>query len=702
MKATTLTGKALLASVLSLTLCFAMLLGTTFAWFTDKVTTGANMIISGDLEVALLDEDGNSLENSTTLFQDKNGNTSNLLWEPNATFKTVDMFVKNEGNLALKYKLILNITGEDAAKLLEVVTVTVTMGGETVDIADFEGKLLPKDVSEAIVITTHMDQTADGEYEGLEAALSLTVLATQLDAEFDSIGNDYDDGAVFGTYIELKAGEDLLAAMASAKADMPLTVKLMGDATWSTEGHHGENDITPASSILIDGNGHTITVTGAGVTPLGDKEASMTLQNVKIVDDSVSYDETAWELSYLEMGGKLLNCENVEFVDSIIVSSEKATFTGCSFVGHYDKIETSSTQYGVWVENGNATFADCTFTGTRGLKICDKYAAEVGTVVIDACRFIGLTEKPGVVIDDHDTRDMNITIKNSIFIGCQPGDGGLYIYETDNTIPTLENNTVDNDTVVITDKASLVAAINSAEDGDTVMLASDTVISGYAADQKLIIDKAITLDLNGKTITTECGWGGIDAKGGCTIKNGTINHTGNTAAIKAFQVEAIEDVTIYVTQTEGKIKGGIVVQEGAGCYVGSIKNVNIVGATNGIETYRCGERTNLAIGSMENVSIDATRTGILLSAPIGTVKNCTVRGGEIGIDAYLYGPYSVSITLMGSTVSGATAIYVHDEVGKTNPGTLTVTSDAATQIVGAVTQELEDETAGRVTVSLVG
>lgn len=195
MRRTTLTGKALLASVLSLTLCFTMLLGTTFAWFTDKVTTGANQIISGDLEVALLDKDGNSLENSTTLFQDKNGNTSNLLWEPGATFKTVDMFVKNDGNLALKYKLILNITGEDAAKLLEVVTVTVTMGGETVDIADFEGKLMPGYQSEAIVVQTHMDQSADKEYEGLKAALSLTVLATQLDAEFDSLGNDYDADA---------------------------------------------------------------------------------------------------------------------------------------------------------------------------------------------------------------------------------------------------------------------------------------------------------------------------------------------------------------------------------------------------------------------------------------------------------------------------------------------------------------------------
>lgn len=93
-----------------------------------------------------------------------------------------------------------------------------------------------------------------------------------------------------------------------------------------------------------------------------------------------------------------------------------------------------------------------------------------------------------------------------------------------------------------------------------IVLTEDVTVAGYNASEKLVIDKPITIDLNGKTITTECGWGGIDAKGGCSIKNGTINHTGNTAAIKAFQVEAIENVTVNVTETAGKTKGGIVVQ----------------------------------------------------------------------------------------------------------------------------------------------
>ena len=47
------TKKALMLSILSLVLCFSMLIGTTFAWFTDSVTSANNIIKSGNLDVAL-------------------------------------------------------------------------------------------------------------------------------------------------------------------------------------------------------------------------------------------------------------------------------------------------------------------------------------------------------------------------------------------------------------------------------------------------------------------------------------------------------------------------------------------------------------------------------------------------------------------------------------------------------------------------
>ena len=102
---------------------------------------------------------------------------------------------------------------------------------------------------------------------------------------------------------------------------------------------------------------------------------------------------------------------------------------------------------------------------------------------------------------------------------------------------------------------------------------------------------------------------------------------------------------------------------------------------------------------MENVTINASDCGILLSAPIGTLKNCTVNGANIGINAYIYGAYSVSVELINCSVTGATAIYAHDELGKTNPGSLTVIYDEQTVITGAITEEFEEEVAQRATVT---
>ena len=566
------TKRALLSSVVAMLVCFTMLLSTTFAWFTDTAVSGSNVIVSGKLDVALIDANDASLEGEVIEWAAKDGRAQDkILWEPGCTYETEPFYVKNNGNLALKYQVVINgIEGD--AKLLEAIEWTVTVGGVETDLSAFEGKLYPtagSDKSEAIILSGHMKEDAGNEYQDLTVnGISVSVFATQLDAETDTFGPEYDEEATYGTYVELNAGDNLLAAMASAEADMPLTIKLNGNVEWPTEGHHGENDITPASSILIDGNGYTITATGSGVTPLGDKEAPMTLKNVKIVDNSVSYNESAWELSYLEMGGRVLNCVNVDFADPISVDGDNSVFTSCTFVGHYDKNSTSTTQYGVWVSNGDSTFTNCIFTGTRGMKICDQYASEVGTVIVDGCTFNGISEKPGVCIDDRDTQDMNITIKNSTFIGCKAGDQGLYIYETDNTVPTLDNNFVADSYVTTVD-----GLLDSIANGDKVIVMMDDIkvtsdktgSNGYGKTG-IELNNGQTLDGNGNSIGVDA-WGtwdsAINTTGG-VIKNVTVssgmrgifvNHN-STYSDKVILENVIIDGTIYtISCDQGTGKG---------------------------------------------------------------------------------------------------------------------------------------------------
>ena len=95
------TKKALIASLLSLVLCVSMLVGSTFAWFTDTASTGVNKIQAGNLDVKLMYSTDmvtwKEATNQTKLFDD------NALWEPGYT-QVVYLKIVNAGNLALKYE----------------------------------------------------------------------------------------------------------------------------------------------------------------------------------------------------------------------------------------------------------------------------------------------------------------------------------------------------------------------------------------------------------------------------------------------------------------------------------------------------------------------------------------------------------------------------------------------------------------------
>ena len=257
-----------------------------------------------------------------------------------------------------------------------------------------------------------------------------------------------------------------------------------------------------------------------------------------------------------------------------------------------------------------------------------------------------------------------------------------YIYAKN--IDAQEEFTTENPPLKVSTKAELNAAINAANDGDVIEMTADI---DYGTEQ-LKIEKPITLDLGGKTLTTRNAFGGMSIKNNPTIKNGNIVHASNTAAIKVWNATAFEDLVIDV-QGKGdanKTIGGIVLQSGSTTRVGSIKNVTIKGdaLTNGIETYNCGDATENVIGSMENVNIDAVGTAMLISAPCGTATNCTFDGGVNGIEIWIKGNYSASLELVDCDVVGG--VFAHDEFSSNpeivNNGTLNLTADVATEGAG--------------------
>ena len=187
------TKRALLTSALAILMCVAMLIGTTFAWFTDSASTAVNKIQAGTLDVALeMSTDGTNWETAegkTLTFKTQDNRAAgHILWEPGCTYELPQLRVVNKGNLALKYKIqITGIQGD--AKLNEVIDWTIN--GNDINLT--EGHLTAGQQGTAFTIKGHMQDTANNDYQNLTIdGIGITVYATQDTVENDSFGNQYD------------------------------------------------------------------------------------------------------------------------------------------------------------------------------------------------------------------------------------------------------------------------------------------------------------------------------------------------------------------------------------------------------------------------------------------------------------------------------------------------------------------------------
>ena len=200
------TKRALLTSVMALVMCVVMLVGTTFAWFTDTASTGVNKIQAGNLEIELQmkDNDGNwvNAEGKTLPFLVEGkipADGTQILWEPGCTYYVPEVRVLNKGNLAVKFEYrpeALGVTGKLAEVLKPVFKTPVDTNGEDINI---EPEVLkPGDYSPAWSFGYHMLETAGNEYQNATATgMYLTVVATQAAYEKDSISDQYDKDAQY-------------------------------------------------------------------------------------------------------------------------------------------------------------------------------------------------------------------------------------------------------------------------------------------------------------------------------------------------------------------------------------------------------------------------------------------------------------------------------------------------------------------------
>ena len=206
------TKRALLTSVMALVMCVVMLVGTTFAWFTDTASTGVNKIVSGNLKVDIIGADSDSHIEKLNFKNAAGAEGEALLWEPGCRYLTVGFRIANKGNLALKWKAEINKdnivngkaapTAKDGKSLLDVIDFyVVTSTDENADavaIENFTGNLAKGAESGVYYIKGVMQTSAGNDYQDLTLeGITITVYATQDTVENDSFGKTYDKDATY-------------------------------------------------------------------------------------------------------------------------------------------------------------------------------------------------------------------------------------------------------------------------------------------------------------------------------------------------------------------------------------------------------------------------------------------------------------------------------------------------------------------------
>ena len=216
------TKRALLMSALALLMCVSMLIGSTFAWFTDSVTSSGNIIKSGTLDVTMEWKDATATGAQQTYKDASEGAIFNYdKWEPGYV-EAKNIKISNVGTLALQYNLRSAANGE-VSKLADVIDVyyaeseytlatremtELTKIGTLSDVLDGMPANMTGDLeagkNDIVTIALKMQEDAGNEYQGLEIGsdFSIILMATQDNVEKDAFGENYDDIEIPEMHIE--------------------------------------------------------------------------------------------------------------------------------------------------------------------------------------------------------------------------------------------------------------------------------------------------------------------------------------------------------------------------------------------------------------------------------------------------------------------------------------------------------------------
>ena len=414
------TKRALLTSALAIVLCVTMLVGTTFAWFTDTASTGVNRIQAGNLDVKLEyrnadTADFTEADKDTPVFKE------GALWEPGHV-EYVVLKVSNAGSLALKYKLGVNIAGEtgstnvynNAFQLSDYIRFAVlnddqsSLGRDALVAAAADSKLikegytaenhLAKGESKTVTLVVWMPTTVGNEANhktGVAAPaidLGIRVVATQDTVEHDSFGNQYDENATY----PVTDNKGLKDAIGSATD---------GGTVLITSGEYTLSDPAETGKIEIPA-GATIAGAGADSTTLNVNNDKIAKDNVTLKDMTIKGSGSQGTVGTLNVNGNNTTIENIDYKGDgniAIAVSTGGSNSGTTFRG--TKITNAFRGIQFWSLSGDSVIDNCvldvagytfnidaavagsTLTITNStLNGWTSYTSGIGLVTFDSCK----------------------------------------------------------------------------------------------------------------------------------------------------------------------------------------------------------------------------------------------------------------------------------------------------------------------------
>ena len=469
------TKRSVLVSGLCLLLTAVMLMGSTFAWFTDSVTNEGNQIQSGTLDISLNNGD------ETTLFS-----SENFLFEPGRS-QVATATVTNEGSLWLKYTMSFsNVKTTGNSDITDVLDVyTVAAGANDLTDAAYLGtmkslmtagsfaakdKVLAPGASESFTLVIKMQESAGNQYQGCGVAFDVAVVATQYNEETDGFGNpDYDKDAQY-PLVE-QSGEELQEKLDSMVSGETVTVN---------------PGVTKADVFNIDGDG-TFVVQGGTQNPA----------------DTVLEGQILFGANSQGAEGKQLTLRNLTISADTIALKFNHSAPGVAAEGLTLVLENCVVE-----GNGTGSFGALLGTGNRGSKLVLK---NVKFVNLDTVLAIADSGNPqdyvsGATGNKVEMTDVTFENCNNQFQLFNPsvfykdladviakGDverfNNVFTIDDTQVVPATEDAAANG--------AALENALTNAEAGDTIVLEKGT----YSGE--LTISQGVTLEGNGATLTDQ-------------------------------------------------------------------------------------------------------------------------------------------------------------------------------------------------------